>query len=462
MKRILEVTMLASPYRLAGHAVSAVLLAGVAVVATGAGAGAAGKAANRPDSYGGNAVAASMEFRVDKQPFPFPVTDPFHSWVPYAGTSIDSSGGDEAIASSIYPGQGALGAPALICVFAPPLCAALPGGGPPKYPDWAHAQYPTHKDDTATLAQKPFPGSGPFELTPNQVVAHADTDRVEATAAAGSAGLSGVITAQQASSHSLQTFQGDTLVLTAESVLKGVEIGGQLHIDEIRSTATAKINGTDVGVSSASTTMSGASVAGQGVTIDSSGIHLAGKGDNGLVKQTVNSALAKLASNGISVTSLPVTKSAKTRGVAAEAGGLLLTATQQINGPGVGPLGQTAHGTYKIIATVGGAGVNAFAAPGSPFNLGTTAAPPPVTGKSNPAAASATGNTSLPSAPQTQTTSPTGQPAVVAGPAPKEAALPTDLTNKKLETLALVLLGYPLLMLLGAPLRAPARLPRAR
>jgi hypothetical protein len=451
------------PYRLAGHAVSAVLLAGVAVVATGAGAGAAGKAAaGRPDSYGGNAVAASMEFRVDKEPFPFPVTDPFHSWVPYAGTSIDSSGGDEAIASSIYPGQGALGAPALICVFAPPLCAALPGGGPPNYPDWAHAQYPTKKDDSATLSQKPFPGTGPFELTPNQNDAHADPDRVEATAAAGSTGLSGVVTAQQASSHSLQTFQGSTLVLTAESVLKGVDIGGQLHIDEIRSTATAKINGTDVGVSSADTTISGATVAGQGVTIDSTGIHLAGSGDNGVVKKTVNSALAALASKGITVKSLGVTKSAKTHGVAAESGGLLLIATQDVSGPGLGPLGQTANGSYKIIATIGGVGVNAFAAPGTPFDLGTTVAPPPVTGKTSPAAPTSAGVAPVPGTPQTQTTSPNGQPAVVAGPPPKVAALATDLTNKKLETLALVLLGYPLLMLLGAPLRSPARLPRGR
>jgi hypothetical protein len=107
-------------------------------------------------------------------------------------------------------------------------------------------------------------------------------------------------------------------------------------------------------------------------------------------------------------------------------------------------------------------GVNAFAAPGTPFDLGTTVAPPPVTGKTSPAAPTSAGVAPVPGTPQTQTTSPNGQPAVVAGPPPKVAALATDLTNKKLETLALVLLGYPLLMLLGAPLRSPARLPRGR
>ena len=454
--------MIIGRYRLAGHAAAAVLLAGVAVVATSAGAGASNTAASRPDSYGGNAVAGSMEFRVDKQPFPFPVTDPFHSWVPYAGTSMDSSGGDEAIAATIYPGQGFLGVPALICVFAPPLCAAMPGGGPPKYPDWAHAQYPTHKDDSATLAQKPFPGTGPFELTPNQVDAHADTDRVEATANANSAGLSGVVTAQQTSSHSLQEFQGSTLVLTAESVLKGVNIAGQLHIDEIRSTAIAKIDGSHVATSDATTTVSGATLAGQGVTIDSTGIHVGGTGDNGLAKKTVNSALAALASKGVSVKSLGITKSAKPHGVAAESGGLLVIASQQVNGPGLPELGQTANGSYKVIATIGGVGVNAFAAPGVPFNLSTPVPPPTTPGAKAPAPSQPGSVPALPGTPQTRTAPQTGQPAVVAGAAPKPAALAADLTNKKLETLALVLLGYPLLMLLGAPLRAPARLPRGR
>jgi hypothetical protein len=38
--------------------------------------------------------------------------------------------------------------------------------------------------------------------------------------------------------------------------------------------------------------------------------------------------------------------------------------------------------------------------------------------------------------------------------------LGVDLTGDRLRTLSLVLLGYPLLVLLSAPLRAPARLPR--
>src|SRR4051812_34432992 len=201
---------LASPSarRLIRHGVAAVLLAGVAVVATGTGAGAASAAAARPDSYGGDATAATVEIRVDRAPEPFPVNDPFHAWVPYAGTSIDSSGGASGIASSIYPGQGFLGVPSLLCVFSAQFCNALPGGGFPKYPDWAHAQYPSHPDDSATLSQKPFPGSGPFATRPNTVEAHADPNKVEATTVANGSSLDKVLSVQSSTAHSLQSFKG--------------------------------------------------------------------------------------------------------------------------------------------------------------------------------------------------------------------------------------------------------------
>ena len=454
---------MARKHRFVGHTVAAVLIAGVAVVATGAGAGAA--TGDRPESYGGHATAASMEFRVDKQPFPFPVTDPFHTWVPYAGTAIDSSGGSESVASSVYPGQGFLGVPALICVFAAALCDQMPGGAPPDYPDWAHAQYPAHPDDSATLSQKPFPGTGPFEVTPNSVEAHAGSDRVEATTVTGGSGVTGVATVQSATSHSLQKFEGDTLVATAESVLKGVDIGGQLHIDEIRSIATGRIDGTDVGTASAVTTVSGATIAGQAVTIDSTGVHVAGTGDNGQLKDAVNAALKNLADQGISLTSLGDSKSARPTKIAAETGGLLLVAKQTFNGPTLPALEETANGDYTITVTLGGAGINVFASPGVPLGGDFQVPPVPSTGGGDGTVPVGASGGSTPVGPGAATTAagPTDQqPAVAGGTPSKQVALPTDLTNKRLKTLALVLLAYPLLVLIGAPLRAPARLPRAQ
>jgi hypothetical protein len=454
--------MFTRSYRLAGHAVAAVLLAGVAVVATGAGAGAASSAATRPDSYGGYATAGSMQFRVDRSPLPIPaVTDPFHVWIPYAETSMDSSGGSEGIASTVYPGQDAIGGPNLLCQFAPPFCAALPGGAPPNYPDWAHAQYPAHPDDKADVSQEPVPGSGPFELTPNHAVAHADRDQVDATAESAGAGLAGAVTAQSVTSNSHQSFEGSALVLRAESVIKGLDIGGQLHIDQIRSVATAKIDGDKIGTSSSDTTISGATVAGQGVTIDSTGVHAGPGSDNGLLKKTVNSALANLASQGIDVRSLGATKSAKPSKVVAETGGLLVTVTKTVKGPSLPKAGAVENGDYILTVSLGGAGINAYAAPG--FDLGGVNIPStPVTGGSVPPPPAAVGGSVPPTTTQTGTADSGQQPAVAGGATPKAAALPIDLTNKRLKTLALVLLAYPLLILATAPFRAPARLPRGR
>jgi hypothetical protein len=453
--------MIRPSHRLAGHAVAAVLLAGVAVVATGAGAGAASSSSDRPDSYGGDAAASSMQIRVDKQPFPFPVTDPFHDWVPYADSSLDSSGGGEATASTIYPGQGVLGVPALLCEFNAQFCHAVVEKLP-RYPDYAHAQYPATPDDSATLSQKPFPGTGPFELTPNHVQAHADPSRAEATSDVSNAGLAPVVTVQDATSHSRTYFEGSTLLVTAESVLKGVDIGGQLHIDQITSSATGKIDGAKIGEAKAVTTVSGATVAGQGVTIDSTGIHVGPGGDNGLLKKTVNSALAKLASQGIDVRSLGTTHTARPQKVAAETGGLLVIVTKDVSAPPLPAAGGIENGTYTLTATLGGAGINAFAAPANPipdFQLPTTPATGTTTGAVPPP--STNGGGSLPA--QSTSTTPAGQQPAVAGTAqPKPVALPTDLTNKKLKTLALVLLAYPLLILATAPFRAPARLPRGQ
>ena len=455
--------MITRRYRIAGHAVAACLLAGIAVVATGAGAGAAsGDTASRPDSYGGDATASSMQFQITRNPFPLPaVTDPFHVWAPYASTSTDSSGGSDGTAASLYPGADFIGAPDLICVFAAALCNKLPGGGFPKYPDYAYAQYPAHPDSSAKLSQKPFPGTGPFEVTPNNVEAHADRDRVEATTVTGSSGLEGVVTVQQSTAHSLQKFEGSTLVITTESVLRGIDIGGQLHIDQIRSTATGKIDGTKVGTATAETTVSGATLAGQGVVIDNKGIHAGPGDDKGQAKQQINAALAKLASQGIDVRSLGTTKSAKPTKITAQSGGLLLTSKKPVSVPNPLHLPVQPSGDYLLTVGLGGAGINAYASPANPLGGDIPLPTVPTTGSgAAPPAAAPTGTSSLPE--QATTDTPAGQQPAVASGGQKPAALPIDLTNKRLKTLALVLLAYPLLILATAPFRAPARLPRGR
>jgi hypothetical protein len=136
--------------------------------------------------------------------------------------------------------------------------------------------------------------------------------------------------------------------------------------------------------------------------------------------------------------------------------------TRQVDVPNPAQLPVQPSGTYLLTATLGGAGIDAYASPAVPLG-GTIQVPPPppVTG-GGPAPAAASGAGAPPAgAPATQTKPAPGQPpTVAAGAAPKSAALAADLTNERLKTLALVLLGYPLLVLMAAPFRAPARLPR--
>jgi hypothetical protein len=440
---------------------AAALLALGGVLLTGAPGQAAD--ANRPDSYGGDSTATAFHVTADRNPQPTPVTDPINTHSPYATTALDSSGNASALAASLYPGNGALGVPGLLCQVK--LCLPLP-----PFALSAHASYPTTPDNAAATS----PGTqtaGPLTVKPNVIVAHADPDRVEATTVAGGTGMAGVVSADSTSTHSKQSFEGSTLVVTSESLVKGLDIGGQLHIDSVRSLATARVDGGAVSASTVSTTVSGATLAGQPVTIDSTGIHAGGSGDGGAANGAANTALAALDAGGIKVRTLLPTKSAKPGSAAASTGGLLITfeRTAVLPAPppppnpipGPPPL----SGVYFGSVTVAGAGVIAFATPATPVDAlpidpGAVGVPAPVGGAplqggTTAPAAVGTPQTALDPAPQD------APPATAAAPATRAAAaLGVDLSSKRLKTLALVLLGYPLLVLLSAPLRAPARLPR--
>lgn len=454
------------PLRLALHAAAATLLAGGGVLLAGAPSSAADVA--RPDSYGGDATASALHFMADRNPQPTPVSDVFHAELPYATTSLDSSGGASASAASLYPGGGILGAPALMCQFATQFCTAPI----PRYPLIADASYPTHPDDQADSAPGTFE-QGPLSIRPNVTVAHADPNRVEATTEAAGATVSGVLSADSATTHSKQVFNGGTLVVTAESVVTGLDIGGgALHIDGLRSVATASVNGSTVTSSSATTTITGATAGGVAVTIDSTGVHVAGQGDGGAAQGQVNTALATLKSAGINVRLLTPTKLAKSGAASAVTGGLLVTFAQTVSLPNPPPpppplpgAPVSANGNYSGSATLGGAGVAAFATSMSPVVLPPAGgqsgiAPPLATGSSQPAGFIAS---PLSAGGQSPVAAGPAAAPVVAGAAPatRRAAVGIDLTNKRLRILALVLLGYPAIVLLSAPLRAPARFPRA-
>jgi hypothetical protein len=113
---------------------------------------------------------------------------------------------------------------------------------------------------------------------------------------------------------------------TARSVVQGLNLAGVLKIDSIVSTATAKSDGT-VGSGSASTTISGATVMGQGVTIDEQGLHFGSTNQpiDAIVQQVAKQALA---SAGISVTVGPTTKELNGAAAIVGANSLVITVTQ--------------------------------------------------------------------------------------------------------------------------------------
>ena len=455
------------PVRLALHLGAVSLLAVGGVLLTGAPGSAADTA--RPESFGGETAASAMHYVADRKPQPTPVTDAVHAEVPYAMTSFDSSGGASATAASIYPGGGPLGVPALLCQFSADLCKVI--SNVPRYPFIATADYPTKKDDSADAAPKDAViKQPPFSVEPSVTTAHADLDRVEARTSTGGSGIDGVLSAASSSTVSKQVFQGSTLVLTSESTVNGIDLGGgSLHIDQVRSVATSRIDEGKVSPSSAVTTISGATAGGQAVTIDSDGIHVAGNGDDGAARDGVNAALAALDASGLKVRLLEPTRKTATGQGSATAGGLLVTFKQAVAVPVPAPppplpgVPISPNGTYTGSVTLAGAGVTGFATAGDLLDLPTidtpaVGAPAPTLGGGPPPAAAQSAPltpgapvVAAPAAPAPAAAAPAANPA---------AALGIDLSGDRLRTLSLVLLGYPLLVLLSAPLRAPARLPR--
>lgn len=455
------------PARVVLHGVVATALAGGALLLTGTPGQAAVGA--RPDVFGGDATASSLHYMADRRPQPTPVSDAFHAEIPYATTTLNSSGTASATAASLYPGAGPLGAPSLLCQFGAQLCKP-PFPAVPRYPFIATASYPTTPDDKA---DRSFDAQtlGPLLVSPNVTRAHADPSRVEAVTQATGVAVNGVLSAESATTTSKQAFEGSTLVVTAVSTVKGLDLGGgRLHIDALRSVATARVDGGTVSSSSATTTITGATADGTPVRIDSTGIHVAGNGDNAAAQEGLNTALKSLDAAGITVRLLRDTKSAKAGSASAATGGLLITFARAVDLPlpplplpplpGAPP---NPDGFYFGSVTVGGAGVTAFAAPAEQFELPDVPLPPVLDPPVQlPPPAGVVGPPPVPGIDPPTEPAPTGTKPTVATPGTRPVAvLGLDLTGERLRLLTLVLLGYPLLVLVGGLRHAPARLPRA-
>lgn len=456
----LEASPLRRPARVLLHLAGVTVLAGAAVLLVDTPGNAAASA--RPDVYGGEAAASVLHVQTDRDPQLFPVTDPLHAEIPYATTALDSSGGATASAASLYPGAGALGLRGLLCTFDSRACLPLPD-----YPLMATASHPTAPDAQSQSSQA-FDG-GPLRVTPGLTVAHADPNRVESRAQAAGLDVAGAVSVETASTHSKQAFEGGTLVVTAESNLQGLDIGGgALHVDALRSVSVSRVDGRQVATTSATTTLTGATAGGTPVTIDSTGVHVAGNGDDGAATSSANTVLAALQTAGIDVRLAVPSRTTKDGVAASSTGGLLVSFRRAVDLPTVplplppGVPAVTYNGDYFGTVSVGGAGVTAYASPGSDDAPWVVLPPPPVDpprapqvvpnlspglpGLGNPLPGDS--GSSNGSGPQVAEPRVDGQPL---------AALGVDLSYERVRLLALVLVGYPALVLLLSPLRGRPR-----
>lgn len=230
--------------------------------------------------------------------------------VPQASTT-QQSGTGYALASSVWPGatvaNGGTLLGLLIKGFPPSLASKL------VYPVRAEAR--TGQDPPVTSYD--IPG----------MTMRSRADNTSAEADAGMQGLSvlpGAFGAITTSASSRST--GDKAVSKARSVVENLNVAGVLQIDQIVSTATATSDGT-TSSGDAHTTITGATVMGQGVTIDENGLHFASTNRpvDAVLQQAAKQALA---SAGITATIGPATDEIKGASAVEGANSLVITFTQ--------------------------------------------------------------------------------------------------------------------------------------
>lgn len=331
----------------------------------------------------------------------------------YAASAYDSSGGSEAQAAPLYPGNLVVQGPTLLCedVFGSDPFPACPVA-PPAYPLLADASYPRTKEAHAQTNQSPV-GSNPLVLTPARADATATADGNNGTTAGAAlsllAGSPAAVTVGAASAASTLHATTDAITLHVESAVKDVTIAGLVHIASVRAVDDITVRPMGKPVDHPNVTVTGVTVAGQPASIDGDGIHIAGQNGPSLAQ--------KLVQQGVTVRTVGVNRADTTGTGRSDATGLSIGFSVPVSGlpyipnPLPSPFdvipGVNANGTYVGTVTLGAAGAVAAAQTQPGFDLGGIVAPgmpiPPAT------------------APVTTSTNP-GLPTQVGQPAPPASA----------------------------------------
>ena len=290
----------------------------------------------------------------------------------YVAGAFDSSGGSEAQAASVFPGNLVVQGPALFCsqVF---TCPATP----PEYPLLADASYPRRSHAQASADQQSI-GQGPFVVTPSTSTASAAGDGNTGQTSAGALSiLSGTPVAVTVGASTATTKVASTatsMVTSVESTVSDVDIAGLVHIRSIRATDDITVSATGKPLDHPSVTVTGVTVAGVAAQVDDKGLHVAGQNGPSLTQ--------RVAQQGVDIRTVGAHHDDTSSLARSEATGLIVTFSLPVSGlpyvpnPLPSPFDQVpgvnANGTYVGYVTLGAVGAVAGANAEPAFALGGT------------------------------------------------------------------------------------------
>jgi hypothetical protein len=203
--------------------------------------------------------------------------------VAHAETTLKSGPAGYGLGSVMWPGQVAAALPSFLQgeiesqsngQFQSPF-------GFPNYPVRAESFYPQGPTSANTQAGTVF------------MTSDAAADRADASSSLNSFGFPGIGGAGSQSSLSSNGFDNDGAVSMARAEADDISFAaGLVQIDSVISAVTARSDG-ERGTVAGATTVSGATVGGHPVTIDSSGVHAEDQGTGTAAQQQVINALLK-------------------------------------------------------------------------------------------------------------------------------------------------------------------------
>ncbi|MDE3087650.1 MAG: hypothetical protein KGJ77_12930, partial [Acidobacteriota bacterium] len=267
------------------------------------GSGTGSSPASSPSSnlggYTLSSSAAGLSVDYEQPNFPVPAKPTLELDVGYSSASYDAGPVGNANASALWPGPVVAGGgsqlPLLldpyleqyVAPLAPAIEPLVPNAG--NWPVVATSAYPqgpaTATNDNGPMAMHSSADQGASTATSSLALVGGPSSSLPA----------GLVTVQAVGSTSQDTVDalGDA-VSEATSTVHGVDLaGGLIHIGTVSSTATSSSDGNQATLSGSSS-VTGVTIAGQTVTIDSSGLHVMGNSQNllGALVPSVNQALA--------------------------------------------------------------------------------------------------------------------------------------------------------------------------